>query len=184
MPGLQGNRLRFGKGTAGKHRHIRCMLWTSLPAASIAVLTFAGLGLAGVSSGTLASSGAALIKSELVGVFDLGPLAALPLLVALVGIALRKPPALVILASSLLALIVGTALACTFVIIVAGIMYALVFVTQPVNQQAPNDKAFIEQVLVPIVLFLSGALSGVLAANGLSNKAPKIEEDTDVHELA
>jgi uncharacterized membrane protein len=87
-------------------------------------------------------------------------------------------------AKEILALIVGTALACTFVIIVAGIIYALVFVTQPVNQQAPNDKAFIEQVLVPIVLFLSGALSGVLAANGLSNKAPTIEEDTDVHELA
>ena len=87
-------------------------------------------------------------------------------------------------AKEILALFVGTALACTFVIIVAGIIYALVFVTQPVNQQAPNDKAFIEQVLVPIVLFLSGALSGVLAANGLSNKAPKIEEDTDVHELA
>ena len=92
---------------ADLYDHIRCMLWTSLPAASIAVVTFAGLGLAGVSSGTLASSDAALIKSELVGVFDLGPLAALPLLVALVGIALRKPPALVILASSVLALIVG-----------------------------------------------------------------------------
>lgn len=88
-------------------------------------------------------------------------------------------------AKEILALIVGTALAFTFVVIVAGIMYALVFVTQPVNQQAPNDKAFIEQVLVPIVLFLSGALSGVLAANGLSNKAPKIaQEETDVHELA
>ena len=94
----------------------------------------------------------------------------------------KRPPRFS--AKEILALIVGTALACTFVIIVAGIMYALVFVTQPVNQQAPNDKAFIEQVLVPIVLFLSGALSGVLAANGLSNKSPKIEEDSDVHELA
>ena len=92
---------------ADLYDHIRCMLWTSLPAAAIAVVTFAGLGLAGVSSGTLASSDAALIKGELVGAFDLGPLAALPLLVALVGIALRKPPALVILASSVLALIVG-----------------------------------------------------------------------------
>ncbi len=92
---------------ADLYDHIRCMLWTSLPAAVIAIVTFAGLGLAGVSSGTLASSDAALIKSELVGAFDLGPLAALPLLVALVGIALRKPPALVILASSVLALIVG-----------------------------------------------------------------------------
>lgn len=88
-------------------------------------------------------------------------------------------------AKEILALIVGSALAATFVVIVCGIMYALVFVTQPVNQQAPNDKAFIEQVLVPIVLFLSGALSGVLAANGLSNKSPKIaQEDHDVHELA
>lgn len=90
-------------------------------------------------------------------------------------------------AKEILALIVGTALAATFVVIVVGIMYALVFVTQPVNQQAPNDKAFIEQVLVPIVLFLSGALSGVLAANGLSNKTPQqpiAQEDTDVHELA
>ena len=63
-------------------------------------------------------------------------------------------------AKEILALIVGTALACTFVIIVAGIIYALVFVTQPVNQQAPNDKAFIEQVLVPIVLWLFGADCG------------------------
>ena len=92
---------------ADLYDHIRCMLWTSLPAAAIAIVTFAGLGLAGVSSGTLASSDAALIKGELVGAFDLGPLAALPLLVALVGIALRKSPALVILASSVLALIVG-----------------------------------------------------------------------------
>lgn len=87
-------------------------------------------------------------------------------------------------AKEILALIVGTALAFTFVVIVSGIIYALVFVTQPVNFQSPNDAAFIEKVLVPIVLFLSGALSGVLASNGLSNKAPNIEEDTDVHELA
>lgn len=72
-------------------------------------------------------------------------------------------------AKELLTLIVGTTLAITFLIIVAGVMYALVFVTQPVTMQSPNDAAFIEKVLVPIVLFLSGALSGVLAANGLSN---------------
>jgi peptidoglycan biosynthesis protein MviN/MurJ (putative lipid II flippase) len=72
-------------------------------------------------------------------------------------------------AKEILTLIVGTTLAFTFVIIVAGVMYALVFVTQPVAYQSPNDAAFIEKVLVPIVLFLSGALSGVLAANGLGN---------------
>jgi len=72
-------------------------------------------------------------------------------------------------AKEILALIVGTSLAITFVVIVVGIMYALVFVTQPVNMQAPNDAAFIEKVLVPIVLFLSGSLAGTLASNGLGN---------------
>lgn len=67
-------------------------------------------------------------------------------------------------------LIVGTTLAVTFAAIVFGVMYALVFVTQPIDQQSPNDKAFIDSLLVPIVLFLSGCLSGVLAANGLKDK--------------
>jgi len=82
-------------------------------------------------------------------------------------------------AKEILTLIVGTTLAITFLIIVGGIMYALVFVTQPVNFQSPNDKAFIDSVLVPIVLFLSGALSGVLAANGLGNSKRTQEVDDD-----
>ena len=83
-------------------------------------------------------------------------------------------------AKEILTLIVGTTLALTFAIIVGGVMYALVFVTQPVDFQSPNDKAFIDSVLVPIVLFLSGALSGVLAANGLSNtkRGQTVEDDT------
>jgi hypothetical protein len=82
-------------------------------------------------------------------------------------------------AKEILTLIVGTTLAITFLIIVGGIMYALVFVTQPVNFQSPNDKAFIDSVLVPIVLFLSGALSGVLAANGLGNSKRTQEVEND-----
>ena len=46
-------------------------------------------------------------------------------------------------AKEILTLIVGTSLALTFIIIVSGIMYALVFVTQPVSFQSPNDAAFI-----------------------------------------
>ena len=86
-------------------------------------------------------------------------------------------------AKEILTLIVGTTLAVTFLIIVGGIMYALVFVTQPVNFQSPNDKAFIDSVLVPIVLFLSGALSGVLAANGLGNskRTQQLEDDDATH---
>ncbi|MDE1467742.1 Na+/H+ antiporter NhaC family protein [Aurantiacibacter sp. D1-12] len=92
---------------ADLYRHIRCMLWTSLPAAAVALLAFAALGFAGDAGAALDSSDAALIRSELSGAFDLGFLPALPLLVALAGIVMRKPPALVILLSSLLALFIG-----------------------------------------------------------------------------
>jgi hypothetical protein len=76
-------------------------------------------------------------------------------------------------AHEILVLVVGVTLAITFAVIVCGIMYGLIFVTQPMKSQAPNDKAFIDSVLVPIVLFLSGSLAGVLAANGLGKKKPE-----------
>lgn len=68
-----------------------------------------------------------------------------------------------------LVLTVGVALCFTFVVIVIAVLWALVFVTQPMTQ-SPNDKAFLDGVLVPITLFLTGALSGVLASNGLKSK--------------
>ena len=68
-----------------------------------------------------------------------------------------------------LVLAVGLALCATFVMIVVAVLWALVFVTQPMTQ-SPNDKAFLDGVLIPITLFLSGALSGVLASNGLKSK--------------
>jgi len=78
-------------------------------------------------------------------------------------------------AKEVLTLAVGVTLAITFSIIVMGTMYSLIFVTQPLGPdnttgQSLTDKMLIESILVPIVLFLSGALSGVLAANGLSNR--------------
>lgn len=80
-------------------------------------------------------------------------------------------------AKEVLTLCVGITLAITFSIIVAGVMYSLIFVTQPLGPdnttgQSLTDKMLIDSILVPIVLFLSGALSGVLAANGLSNRKP------------
>lgn len=78
-------------------------------------------------------------------------------------------------AKEVLTLTVGVTLAITFALIVLGTMYSLIFVTQPLGPenksgQALTDKMLIDSILVPIVLFLSGALSGVLAANGLSNR--------------
>jgi hypothetical protein len=75
-----------------------------------------------------------------------------------------------------LVLAVGLALCFTFVMIVSAVLWGLVFVTQPMNQ-SPNDKAFLDGVLIPITLFLSGALSGVLASNGLKSKSQPQRRD-------
>ena len=43
-----------------------------------------------------------------------------------------------------LILAIGLSLAIVFVITTVGITYALIFVTQPIANQAPNDAAFID----------------------------------------
>ena len=74
--------------------------------------------------------------------------------------------------------LIGAVLALTFFVITAGAVYALVFVTQPVGAQAPNDRDFI-QLLQTLAIFLTGALGGVLAGNGLKSKAKEaIKPDT------
>ena len=78
---------------------------------------------------------------------------------------------------------IGVALALTFMFSVFGMLYALIFVTQPLGDQAPNDRAFIE-LLSTLTIFLTGALGSVLASNGLKDKAkdqtdtPKITPDS------
>jgi Na+:H+ antiporter, NhaC family len=47
------------------------------------------------------------VKTELSAMFDLGFAAVLPLVIAIAGIALRQPPALVIIVSSIVALMIG-----------------------------------------------------------------------------
>ncbi len=71
---------------------------------------------------------------------------------------------------------IGVCLALTFAFSVAGMLYALIFVTQPLGDQAPNDRAFIE-LLSTLTIFLTGALGSVLASNGLKDK-PKSADDT------
>jgi len=75
-----------------------------------------------------------------------------------------------------LILIIGTTLAFVFLIVTLGITYALIFVTQPIGAQAPNDAAFID-LLKTLAIFLTGSLGGVLAGNGLKSK-PKTPIDT------
>lgn len=78
-----------------------------------------------------------------------------------------------------LILVIGVVLALVFFFVTVGITYALIFVTQPIGAQAPNDAAFID-LLKTLAIFLTGSLGGVLASNGLKdrNRPSDTPEDT------
>ena len=63
---------------------------------------------------------------------------------------------------------VGVLLAIVFSVIVIGIVYNLTFVSQPL-EQSPNDREFIS-LLSTLTVFMTGTLSGLVAANGLKRK--------------
>ena len=87
--------------------HIRHMLWTSLPPALIAALVYAAIGFFGTHADGAALTGAAEIKAALETIFHLNLVAAIPLFIAIGGIALQRPPALVIMTSSVIAIFIG-----------------------------------------------------------------------------
>ena len=68
-----------------------------------------------------------------------------------------------------LILVVGVALSLTFVLSTASLLYGLLFVVQPLKV-SPNDESA-WALLSPMMLFLTGALSGILASNGLKDKS-------------
>jgi len=70
-----------------------------------------------------------------------------------------------------LILIVGITLSATFVISTASLLYGLLFAIQPL-EVSPNDESA-WSLLSPMMLFLTGALSGILASNGLKDKGDK-----------
>jgi hypothetical protein len=67
-----------------------------------------------------------------------------------------------------LILIVGITLSLTFVLSTASLIYGLLFVVQPLEVSPNDDSAW--SLLSPMMLFLTGALSGILASNGLKDK--------------
>lgn len=73
---------------------------------------------------------------------------------------------------------IGCTLAVVFAVSVMGMLYALIFVTQPISQQAPNDRAFID-LLTTLTVFLTGSLGGVLASNGLKSRQLTAEKPND-----
>lgn len=57
-----------------------------------------------------------------------------------------------------------------------GILYALIFVTQPIGAQSENDKMFFN-VLGSIATFITGTLAGILIGqNGKSDEPAAVEE--------
>jgi len=72
----------------------------------------------------------------------------------------------------LLKFIVGVILAMTLAGIIFTVLYSLIFVTQPIGFQSPNDAEFFK-LISPIATFLTGALSGIM----LSKKDAHTEED-------
>jgi hypothetical protein len=74
--------------------------------------------------------------------------------------------------------IVGIILASVFAITVIGFVYALMFVTQPIGNQAPNDAAFID-LLSTLTVFMTGTLSGLVASNGLKSKPKEGAKDVE-----
>jgi hypothetical protein len=73
-----------------------------------------------------------------------------------------------------LILIVGITLSLTFVMSTASLIYGLLFVVQPLEVSPNDDSAW--SLLSPMMLFLTGALSGILASNGLKDKEHKDHE--------
>ena len=70
--------------------------------------------------------------------------------------------------------VIGCALSATFVLAVGSLLYGLLFVVQPL-EVSPNDESA-WATLNPLVLFMTGALSGVLASNGLKDKEQKDDQ--------
>jgi hypothetical protein len=63
---------------------------------------------------------------------------------------------------------VGCTIAVTFAITVIGFVMGLLFISQPL-EQSPNDAQFID-LLSTLTVFMTGTLSGLVAANGLKRK--------------
>jgi NhaC family Na+:H+ antiporter len=92
---------------ANLYDHIRHMLWSAVPSTVVALAVYAVAGGASGSAGDALPPEAERLLAELASVFRLDFWALLPLLVVLAGLLARRPPALVLAGSSLVALGVG-----------------------------------------------------------------------------
>ena len=74
--------------------------------------------------------------------------------------------------------VIGLVLAFTLVGIVFVVLYSLIFVTQPIDHQSPNDAEFFK-VITPIATFLTGILSGIMLGKSPEQKEEQPPQDED-----
>ena len=84
--------------------------------------------------------------------------------------------------NDILRFIVGVVMALTMMGIVGVVLYSLVFVTQPMAGQAPNDAEFFK-LITPIANFIVGALAGVMASAVSSAIKPKGDKEDKKEEV-
>ena len=73
-----------------------------------------------------------------------------------------------------LVFIVGVIMAVTFAIMVIGLLFGMLFVNMPA-ELSPLDGSIVD-LLSTISVFLTGALSGLVASNGIKKNA-KVETE-------
>lgn len=78
----------------------------------------------------------------------------------------------------LLRFIVGVVLSLTLTVIVVTVLYSLIFVSQPMDGQAPNDAEFFK-LINPIATFIVGALAGLMAGQGSGPPQEKKKDKED-----
>ena len=75
----------------------------------------------------------------------------------------------------ILGITLGTILLCTSL----GILYALIFVTQPIGAQSENDKMFFN-VLGSVATFITGTLAGLLIGKSGAQEMKEAMETSSV----
>ncbi len=91
------------------YRHMRHLLWTTVPSFVVALTVYvlSSTRIAGDAEGAASASG---VLSDIERVYSLSVIVLLPLAVAVVAIARRAPPALAIVVSAAVAMVVGVVL--------------------------------------------------------------------------
>ena len=71
--------------------------------------------------------------------------------------------------------VIGCVLGAVLLITTVGVLYALVFVAQPIGAQAENDKMFFT-VLSSVATYITGTLAGFMISSGATKKETPREE--------